>query len=162
MVLAHLVAEATRAGVDRDREPPNLETARRPRSAVVDGVDALQLQEVVARAERTELTRAALEGARRDVRRIRPGHAAPLLLAVQILDAAEPLLDHPVGAARKQPLQVLAAHAQPRAAPHPRRHRPEQRLHQLLAPAAGREQVGREAGAQQPDAAGDVEADATG
>ena len=64
MVGADLVPESARTAVDHHADLP-LAQAHRPRHAlVVDGIDGLHLQEVVARAQAADLPEAAFHGSR--------------------------------------------------------------------------------------------------
>jgi hypothetical protein len=101
----------------------------------VDLGDALHLDEVVARAERSELRPAALLGALGDLPGIGPLEPSALLDMQEIVRLAEPLPDRPGGAPGQKLL--LARRVQPEilaAGPDARRDVAEQGLDQIPDP----------------------------
>ena len=103
-VVAHLVAEPPRAGVDGDGDLPGLEPQGARRRAVVDLGDPLHLDEVIARSEGAELRPAALLGARGHLGRLRALEPAALLDVQQIVALAEAVLHRPDGPVLENPV----------------------------------------------------------
>src|SRR5690606_12760547 len=96
---ADLMAEAARAAMDR-REDRSLGKAESGRDIVVEDFgDVLDLEVVVARAERAHLVALARACALRDVLRGRAGHSAAFLDALEIRRLAVAPLDGPPRAA---------------------------------------------------------------
>ena len=136
---------------------PNARAAGR----VVDLVDVLHLGEVVARAQRAELIGAARESVVRHLRRVGSLEAAVLLERLEVARLAEPALDRPRRAPPQHGAEVVAAEMLVRApAAHAGRDVAVERLdhRNQRVPQIGAAEVG----AQQPDAAVDVVADAAG
>ena len=72
VIVAHLVAQPARAGVDQDGDLPFVKTHDLGRGRVEDPVDDLDFEEMVARAERAALVITARDRAIADPRRDRP------------------------------------------------------------------------------------------
>ena len=86
---AHLVAETARAAVDHHRDRAELEAERPRRVLVVDALDLLHLEEVVARSQRAELIAAARLRALADRAGIGAVEHAAFLAVVEIAAGAE-------------------------------------------------------------------------
>ena len=84
-VVADLVAQAARAGVDHDADHVLFEAHDRGGVLVEDVIDDLHFEEVVARAERAALLRAALDGVVAD--RVRVG-AVEAAVGLGVVDVA--------------------------------------------------------------------------
>src|SRR5213076_2022809 len=106
-VVAHLVAEAARPGMDHDRHLARRETERRGGTRVVHLVHALDLEEVVPGAERADLAPPALERGVGHGVRVRVAQAAALLRRLEIGGPAE-LARHRPRRAPRQHLLLLA------------------------------------------------------
>src|SRR4030095_12958938 len=94
VVGADLMTKAARAAVKHHTDLAGLidvEGTRRLAVVHALGMDHLDLQVVVARAERAQLVHAARAGSRAHVRGIRAVEAASSLAAVQIRRPAEPM-----------------------------------------------------------------------
>jgi hypothetical protein len=161
MVGADLVAQPTGAAVDHHRHlaDPQPERGRGPR--VVDGLDDLDLQEVVAGAEAAELAQPALAGPLADLGGIGVADGAVVLAAVQVTLLPDTMLHRPARATSQHPRQLgLAAQPPHRPTAEPAGDPGGQRVHQRRQ-AAG-QVIAAKIGCQQANAAGDVEADTTG
>jgi hypothetical protein len=142
--------------VDEHRQLFLAEAEHSGRRTVEEPVDALELDEVVARAHRSELSGAALARPLGDRGRVRLGEPA---LRLRPLDVLVPLGDRP---------RALAQHAVERVAPpvratllaRPGRDRPRELVDERFAPAA--QLLARQRQRQQPHAAVDVVAHAAG
>src|SRR5205823_9429549 len=107
VVLADLVAESARAAVDEDDDLAGAVQAEGVGDVpVVDRLDLLDFEEVVARAERADLVGAALARPLADLPGIGARHRAALLDRLEVLRPAEAAVDRPGGAARQQPLHL--------------------------------------------------------
>ena len=162
VVGAHLVAEPARARVDQDRDLA-LAQAELLRGRAVDQLlDALDLDEVVARADRAELAGAPLARPRRDVPGVGALEAALGLGRADVVVAADPaLLDEPPRPLLEHRVELGAAQRERPALARAGGHAPRDRLDERAA-AAGVELAVRERGREQPHAAVDVVADAAG
>src|SRR5262249_60548969 len=119
-VVAHLVAQSARAGMDHDGGLSLLD-AERPRGAcVVHALHALHLEEMVPGAERADLRPAPHARRLRDRVRIRAAQAAAVLAVLEVGGAPEALLAGP----RRAPLEHAALVARRERAPRPRRAHP--------------------------------------
>ncbi len=127
------------------------------RGLVEDLEDLLDLQEVVARAERAELGDAPLQGPFGDVLGRGVLHPAALLGPLEVLLPAVAVLDGPLRALDQDVLEHGPAELRDAALPHPGRDLPEDLGQQLLA--LGRDVVLRVIRPQETDAAVDVVAD---
>src|SRR6266550_3576957 len=96
-VIAHLVAEAPRAGVDEDGDGAGREPEPISGGPVVALRDIADLDEMVAAADGAELVLAALFGALRDACRIGSGERPLALDRFQVRVAPVPLGDGPAG-----------------------------------------------------------------
>src|SRR5262249_31877184 len=122
-VVAHLVAQSARAGMDHDGGLSLLD-AERPRGAcVVHALHALHLEEMVPGAERADLRPAPHARRLRDRVRIRAAQAAAVLAVLEVGGAPEALLDGPRRAPPRSPPSPARGaphrHAQPRPAAAP-------------------------------------------
>ena len=107
IVGADLVAEPARSRVDHDGHLALAEAERARRRPVVDHLDRLHLEEVIPRAERAELTPAALAGVRRHVVGHRAIQPAAGLDVLQIVRVAIPRAHRPGGAALEDSVERL-------------------------------------------------------
>ena len=89
VVRAHLMPETARAAVDHHGHGTALEPEQAGRAGVVDLIDRLHLEKVVARVERPELAAAALARADAHGRRLGAGEHASLLALVEVALRAE-------------------------------------------------------------------------
>ena len=136
----HLVAEAAAAAVDHDQDlARGLEPEGPGRGLVEDLEDLLDLQEVVARAERAELGDAPLHGPFGDVLGGGVLHPAALLGPLEVLLPAVAVLDGPLRALDEDVLEHGPAELRDAALPHPGRDLLEDLGQQL--PALGRDVV---------------------
>ena len=126
---------------------------------VVDLLHVADLDEVVARADRTDLSPAALHGPVADDVGVRPFERPAALDVIEVVRGAVPLVDRPGRAPRQDLADGRRAE---RGAPVPGtdagRHVPHDLVHQALE--ARPQLVCRDLGAEEPDAAVDVVADA--
>ncbi len=158
-LVAHLVAKPPRTRVDRHDHPALDEPERRRGGGVVDGVDRLHLEEVVARAEGAELAPAALERALRNGRGVGVRQAAPLLEVLEVVVLGEAPRAGPSGPLREHLAQLTLRQRQIRAArAQPRRHAGEERVHGLVETRL--ELLARQLGREQAHSAVDVVTDA--
>lgn len=95
VVAADLVAEAAGAAVDHDAHLAVAQPELLRRGGVVDLLDRLDLQEVVARAEATHLVQAPVDGPGADLIGIGVGDGALILAAQQVAFDAVALLHRP-------------------------------------------------------------------
>ncbi len=105
IVGADLVAEAARSSVDHDRHLALAEAELARRALVVDHLDRLHLEEVIPRAERAELTSAALARARRHVVGHRALQLSTGLDPLQVLGVAIAGGHRPGGAALEDTIE---------------------------------------------------------
>ena len=135
---ADLVAQPARTRVDQDRHLPLAQPACSCRRFVVDAVNPLELEEVIAGAERPNLVNAPLLGPRRNRARNSTLQTATGLRQIQVFLATDaqifeqrprPQLEHPVQIRAPDSLSAsLAAGAH--------RHLARELVHQRLAPIA--------------------------
>ena len=111
IVLADLVPEAARTGVDQDRDPPLAQAERFSGFLVVDLVHVLDLEEVVAGAQGPELRQPPLVRPRGDRTGVRARKLPARLDASQVLRLSEPSLDQRGGSFDQDLLELLFAHA---------------------------------------------------
>ena len=160
-VVAHLVAEPARPGMDHDRHLARRETECRGGAHVVHLVHALDLEEVVPGAERADLAPPALERRLRHGVGVRVAEAAALLRRLQVGGPAELARHRPRRAAREHLLLLGPGELRDRAlGADAGRDRLIERVRD--AREVRPEIVRGERGAQQAHAAVDVEADAAG
>ena len=133
-VLAHLIAQAARAGVDHDGYPALLEPEYAGRVLIDHLLDHLHFEEVVAAAERAALRAAALKGAVGNEVGPRSVEPPASLGHVQIGIPPVAALDDIAGAVAQQLLHFIVIELHPPAAPHAAGHCVEQRVDQLLHP----------------------------
>ncbi len=154
--------EPPRPAVEEDQHLPRAhvqpEGARR--LLVVDLLDRLYLQEVVARAQRAELLAAPLPRPLADRVRVRSGDAAARLRGVEVGGGAIPALDRPGGALCHHLVQLAVADAERAVGAQAGRHVLEEPVGEL--PDDRPDLVLPQAGADETGAAVDVEADAAG
>ena len=157
---ADLVAQAARAAMDADHHIVPAEPEGLGDLGVEDFHDLLELEVMVARAERPDLLVLALLGLVGHAFGPGPGHHAPLLDTVQVGRLAIAALDRPPGAAAQHLVHLFVVQAQLPGAAHAGGYGLEQGVGQ---PRLDRLGFGSfKAGKQVADAAGDVEADAAG
>src|SRR5262249_17701198 len=89
-LVAYLVAAAARSRVDEERDAAELETEACGRFRQVDLLDDLDLQEVISRAQRTELRCASLHCGLAHGVRLRTAEATAFLRVVEIGGVAVP------------------------------------------------------------------------
>ena len=155
---ADLVAEAARAAVDRHDDLVLAQAVGARRARVVDALDALHFEVVVAGPERSHLAALPLLGERRHVARPRAVDAAAFLDELEVVDDAEALLHRPARAAEHHAVERLGVEPDVAFDAHARGNVAQQRVAEQVA--LGDDFVGRQVGAQAADAARDVEADA--
>jgi hypothetical protein len=119
-----LVAEPARARVDQHGQLPLLEPERRGRADLVDALDPLELEEVVARAERADLPLAALARPLRHRAGVRAGQPALRLRALEVLRGAQAATDERARALGEHVVERRAAQVQRAAAARAGRRRP--------------------------------------
>ena len=128
------------------------------RGRIEDLVDGLQLEKVIARAQRAELAGAALLGTRRNGARIGAWHRPGLLGNFKVLGPAVSLVDGPGRAAAKHSIHRLVRQSDAALGPHARGHGAEERIQDLVKP---RTKVRlREVRADEPHSTVDVKTDA--
>ncbi len=137
--------------MDRDDDVTLDETVRGGDARVVDLLDTLHFEVVVARAERAHLAALPLLRERRDVGRHRAGHAAVFLDVLEVLGLAVALRDGPAGAARQHRVELIDAEADLAFDADAGRNVAQQRVGEL--PGACRNVVSGQVGAQAADAA---------
>jgi hypothetical protein len=161
VVGADLVAQPPRSTVDHHAEQVGPQAQRLGDRGVVDLLDRLHLQEMVARSEAAELPAPPLAGPVPDRPRIGVGDCAPVLAERQIVRLAEAMRDGVRRALTQNAVEFgRAGRRQHAAAPHPARDGLVEAGHEAvharrgLGPGDGR--------GEQPHAARDVEADPAG
>src|SRR4029079_7900941 len=95
-VVADLVAEASRARVDREADAAGLEPEMVGHVLPVNLVHDLDLEEVVAAAERADLRHPAREGALAGGLRVRSRIEAAVLDVVEVVGSPEAVIDGPL------------------------------------------------------------------
>ena len=106
------MAEPARARVDQQRDLSLVEPERPGRALLVDAVHALQLEEVVARAEGADLMLAPVSGARGDEGGLGPFEASARLGHVQVLLRADPeVLEERPGARCQHAVELHPRHS---------------------------------------------------
>jgi hypothetical protein len=144
--------------MDQHRQLAVAETERVGCPAVEDAVDALELDEVVARAGRAQLTSAALMRALGDRLGLGAGQAAARLGPLEVVRAGEAATDERTRAGTQHVIQLLRGE-QDRAMPaRAGRNRARELVHERLSTRT--ELLGRQRQREQPHAAVDVVADA--
>jgi hypothetical protein len=108
-IVAHLVAEAARARMDREADRADLEPEVGGDVLAVDLVDDLDLEEVVAAAEGADLGHAAREGALAHGLRIGAGIESAVLDVVEVVGRAVAVVDRPLRALGDDRGRVVAA-----------------------------------------------------
>ncbi len=160
VVSAHLVAEAARAAVNLGHDLARKE-AHAPGSRLVeDLIHYIDLDEVVARAQRAQLVAGALVGAGADLAGIGSGDATVLLSAVEVGLGGIALLQRPARPVDDHVLQLLLSQREPAASTDAVGAVALELRRQIVQ--IGRDLVAAQVRAQQPDATVDVVADAAG
>jgi len=146
--------------VDHHRDPARVQPESRGGRRVVQAVDHLDLQEVVAGPQAADLAQPAVAGSLADLAGVGVGDDAGVLAVLQVAGHAKAPIDRIPGAARQHVVQLGRAAQPPHRPPaQPTRDPGVQRVHERLQPTG---QVGLiQVGQQQPHPAGDVEADPT-
>ncbi len=157
VVRAHLVAEAPRAAVDHHRDLAGVQSKDRCSSCVEQPIDHLHLEEMIPGSKGSQLVGAPSPRPLRKLARVRTGQAAALLGGEQIVRRAVPDGNSPLGAPQQHMTELVVPEALPGMSSHAARYGVEQGVRKSI---RNRSHVAvGQVGAEQPDAAVDIEAD---
>jgi hypothetical protein len=161
VVAADLVAETPGAAVNHDTDLALGQAEPLRRGGIVDLLDCLHLEEVVARAQAAHLAQPPVHRPRADLPGIGLGDSAPVLTACQVTLAAITLVERVAGATGQHVPHVPGAGQLPDAAgARPSRDSGSQPVHEGAED--GHDLAAAQIGGEEADAAGDVEADPAG
>jgi hypothetical protein len=158
-IRADLVAKAARARVNQHDDLVDGQSEVPRRRVIRDALDVLDLEEVVAAAQRADLRPPALPGTVGHGVRIRIVDRAASLREVGVAIVAVTAAHHPPRALHEHAVEIVRGDLDEAGASRAARHLAEHLLHQLAQ--ARLDVLPAEAGSQEPDAAVDVEAHAS-